>query len=226
VRILFNLGLDLKPFYKHVKRDAVMLRLTRRLWGLKSPTTATVFEALVDSIVEQQISLNVAHVLQNRIIRRFGDALRVGGEAYYAYPTPKRLASTAVEQLRNCGLTQKKAEHIKNLSKLIENGQLDLEKFKAYKDTSTIVEELDQIKGIGVWTAELTIVRSMQKFDVLPADDIALKRVIAHCYCHGRKITGHEVRRIAEKWGSWRGLAAYYLEVAERLRIEPEASSS
>jgi len=226
VRLLFNLDLDLKPFYECVKDDAIMAWLTRRFWGLKSPTTATVFEALVDSIVEQQISLNVAHMLQNRMIRRFGDELRVDGEVYFGYPTPERLAPVAVGQLRDCGLTQKKAEYVKNASRVVTSGQLDLEKLKAYEDTNAIIRELDEIRGIGVWTAELTIVRSMQKLNALPADDIALKRAIGHYYRNDRKINSQEARQIAGKWGNWKGLAGYYLEMAERSGIEPEASSS
>jgi DNA-3-methyladenine glycosylase II len=64
VRYLFNMNLDLKPFYKAVKGDRVMSKITQELRGLRSPSTAIVFEALVDSIVEQQISLKVAWTLR------------------------------------------------------------------------------------------------------------------------------------------------------------------
>jgi DNA-3-methyladenine glycosylase II len=156
-----------------------MVHLTRELWGLKNPTTPTVFEALVDSIVEQQISLKVANSLENRIIKKFGAALDLEGAIYFAYPTPQQLTSVSIEEFRQCGLSFRKGEYIKGASTLIAEGKLNLEELKNYESSEQIIRELDKIRGIGVWTAELTIVRGMQRLEALPADDLGLKRVIS-----------------------------------------------
>jgi DNA-3-methyladenine glycosylase II len=220
LRFIFNLNFDLKPFYEQVKSDKTMARITRRLWGLKSPTTQTVFEALLDSIVEQQISLKVANTLENRLIKKYGESLSIDGEVYYAYPTPKSLAAAIVEELRQCGLSQRKAEYIKGISALLADGKLDLEKFKNYDDADEIIREMDEIRGIGVWTAELTMIRSMQKWNAFPSDDLGLRRVVAHYYCGDEKITSAQARQIAKPWGEWKGIAAYYLVVADLLGVE------
>ena len=212
---LLNARFGLVPFYEYIAKDRILEELTRRLRGLRIPSTPTVFEALVDSIVEQQISLDVAHVLETNLVKTFGDSLNLEGKIYFAYPTAKNLAPATVEKLRSCGLSTKKAEYVKNISEMILKGDIDLEDYRDYKNPQRIVEELDKIRGIGVWTAELTIVRSMKKYDVIPADDLGLRRVIAHFYCKDRMITAEEARRIAEKWGKWKGLAAFYLIVAE-----------
>ena len=212
---LLNARFSLVPFYEYIAKDRILAELTRRLRGLRIPSTPTVFEALVDSIVEQQISLDVAHVLETNLVKTFGDSLNLEGKIYYAYPTAKNLAPATVEKLRSCGLSTKKAEYIKSISEMILKGEIDLEDYRDYKNSQRIVEELDKIRGIGVWTAELTIVRSMNKYDVIPADDLGLRRVIAHFYRKDRMITAEEARRIAEKWGKWKGLAAFYLIVAE-----------
>ncbi len=220
IKALFNLNFDPTPFYETAKQDKTMAKITQKLWGLRSPTTQTVYEALVDSIVEQQISLKVANTLERKIIKKFGDTLTVDGEIYYEYPTPQQVAAAPVEALRQCGLSQRKAEYIKEVSTLIAKRKLDLEKFKKYDGADKIIEELDAVRGIGVWTAELTIIRSMQKWDAMPADDLGLKRVIAHYYRNDKHITSAEARQIAKPWGKWKGLAAYYLVVAEMLGIE------
>jgi DNA-3-methyladenine glycosylase II len=220
ISVLFNLNFDLAPFYEEVKKDGVMACLTQKLRGLKSPTTQTVFEAFVDSIVEQQISLKVANSIENKLIKKFGDALGLEGEVYYAYPTPQKLASASTEALRQCGLSFRKAEYIKSGSTLITEGKLDLEKIKNYDSADEIIRELDSVKGVGVWTAELTMLRGMQRLEALPAEDLGLRRVISHYYCGGTKITGAQARQIARDWGKWKGLAAYYLIVAEMLGIE------
>ena len=109
---LFNLDLDLSPFITAVKDDPVMSAIAHHLRGLKPPRTMTVFEALVDSIIEQQISLAAAHSIEKRVTRTFGDTLEWEGREYYAFPSPGRLADASPEELRACGLSLKKAEYI------------------------------------------------------------------------------------------------------------------
>ena len=215
---IFNLNLDLGPFYSSVKIDKVMSRLTRALRGLRSPSTTSAFEALIDSIIEQQISLNAAWSVQRRLTEAFGDVLVLGDRKYYAFPTAESLASATVEGLRACGLSGRKAEYIRDASRLVADG-LDLEGLKVRKDEE-IIGELGRIRGVGLWTAELTMVRGMQKFDAIPADDLGIRRALSHYYYGDRKISGTEARRTAEQWKGWRGLASFYLIMAERLKIE------
>jgi DNA-3-methyladenine glycosylase II len=211
---LFNLNFDLKPFYEQSETDRVMAHLTRKLRGLKSPTTPTVFEALIDSIVEQQISLNIANKMEERLIKTFGGVLSLNKKVYYAFPTPQKLASSSLHKLRSCGLSQRKAEYIRDISKMIIDGKLNLEKLKDHEDANDIITELDRIRGIGTWTAELTMVRGLQKLEAFPADDLGLRRVIAHYYSNDPEISSEEARRIADRWGKWKGLAGFYLIMA------------
>jgi DNA-3-methyladenine glycosylase II len=220
VNLLFSLDLDLNPFYSIANNDKIMAQLTRKLWGLKTPTTPSVFEALVDSIIEQQISLKVANSLRNKLIKRFGHTLRLEEDPYYSYPTPQRLASVSIAGSRDCGLSMRKAEYIKGASAIIAEEKLNLEKLKKYENSEHIIAELDKIRGVGVWTAEFTLLRGMQRLDALPADDLGLRRVISRYYCQGRAISSSEVRQVARNWSKWKGLAAYYLVVADMKNIE------
>ena len=220
VAALFSLDLDLKPFYESVKNDEVMSHLIKKLWGLKNPTTQTIFEAMVDAIVEQQISLKVANKLENKIIKRFGDALSLQDDVYFVYPTPRQLARVSIDEFRQCGLSYRKAEYIKEASTLIVEGKLNLENLKNYEDSDQIIHELDHVRGVGVWTAEFTMLKGMQRLEALPADDLGLRRVISSYYRNGKVISSAEARRIAENWGCWKGLATYYLVVADMKGIE------
>ena len=215
VKFIFNLDFNLCSFYRDLKNDHVMQQITQLLYGLKNPTTPTVFEALVDSIVEQQISIKVAHTLEERIIKKFGETLLLDGETYYAYPTPQNIANTSISEIQSCGLSQHKAQYIQGAAKSIVEGELDLENLKNCKKPEEIISELDAIRGIGVWTAELTMLRGMQKLDALPADDLGVRRVISRYYCSGKPIKADEAREIAKAWGKWQGLAAFYLIIAE-----------
>jgi DNA-3-methyladenine glycosylase II len=221
VNSLFNLDFDLTEFYEEARNDLTMGRLAQKLFGLRSPTTQFAFEALIDSIVEQQISLKVANAFERRIIKKWGDCLSLEGEAYYVYPTPKSLVAASQKELRTVGLSERKADYIRNVASLISEGKLDLESLKCSQNTEDIIDELDKIKGVGVWTAELTMIRGMQRLEALPADDLGLRRTISHYYRAGKPITSDEARNIAKNWGKWKGLAAYYLVVAEILGIDP-----
>lgn len=217
---MFNLQIDLKPFYRAVKGDPVMSRLAGRMYGLKSPTTPTVFEALVDSIIEQQISLIAAHSMQKKLIRAFGDTLELDGETYYAYPTPEKLASVSVDKIRACGLSGKKSEYIKDISMMVAAGTLDLDRFEGYDDIDEIRGELKAIRGIGAWTAEMTMIRGLHKMDSIPADDIGLQAKISHFYGKAGRVSSDELRQVAQGWGKWRGLGGYYLIMAHHQGLE------
>jgi DNA-3-methyladenine glycosylase II len=215
IKFVFNLGFDLESFYAELKNDPTMHQITQQLYGLKNPTTPTLFESLVDSIVEQQISIKVAHTIEQRLAKKFGETLTINGSTYFAYPTPQNIAKATTEDIRQCGLSQRKAEYIQQAAQLIVDGELDLEHLKNHENSQQIIAELDAIRGIGVWTAELTMLRGMQKLDALPADDFGIRRVISKYYCNGKPNKTAEAREIAFAWGKWKGLAAYYLIVAE-----------
>lgn len=221
----FALNDNLMDFLDAICSDPVMKNLAHRLYGLRSPATPTVFEALIDSVIEQQISLSVARSLEYRFIRQFGRTCFVNGDLHYCYPLPEDLAGLEPSDFRRCGFTSRKGEYIRDISRSIEKGNLDLESFKKVRDNADIVEALCQIRGIGRWTAELTMLRGLHRMDAFPADDIALRRMISRWYHNGKKISASEALKTAEQWGEYKGLASFYLEVAEYCGIIPGVRS-
>ncbi len=88
------------------------------------------------------------------------------------------------------------------------------------KDNERRVSILDRIGGVGIWTGELTMIRGMQKWDALHADDLGLRRTISRYYCSDIRVPSDETCRIA-KMGKWKGArAAYSLIVAESIEAE------
>jgi DNA-3-methyladenine glycosylase II len=218
INYIFSLNRPLNPFYQHVQADPVMTQITQKLCGFKFPTTPTVFESLVDAIVEQQISIKVARSIEERLAVMFGESVAVNGETFFAFPTAEALAEAGTDKIRQAGLSQRKADYIQGAAQLISDGNLNLEQLKK-QSPEKIIAELDEIRGIGVWTAELTLLRGMQRFDMLPADDFGIRRVISRYYCAGTPIKAAEARQIAEAWGDWKGLAAFYLIIAEAQNV-------
>ena len=220
VKFIFNLDFDLCAFYTGIKNEPIMRNLAKQLYGLKNPTTPTVFEALLDSIVEQQISLKVAQAIEVRLVKKFGETLTFDGETFFVYPTPQNIARVSIGELQGCGLSKQKALYILGVAQLIVDGKLDLERLKNNQDTKEILSELDAIRGIGIWTAELTMLRGMQKLGAFPADDLGLRRVISKYYCSNKPLNAEEAREIAGSWGRWKGLASFYLIIADIKGLE------
>lgn len=211
INTIFNLDFDLKEFYKYVTSDRVMSKLTRELRGLKSHATSTVFEALTSSIIEQQISLIASRSIERHMIKDHGEKLRINNEIYYAFPQPEVLSKLTKEQLRESGLSLRKSEYIIDIAKNITSGNLDLEIYKSYDDASKIVDKLSKLRGVGQWTANLTVLRSMQLHRAFPADDLGLRRSVSHFYGDDKKISADDARKIAGRWGKWKGLAGFYV---------------
>ena len=220
VHKIFNLGLDLGPFYNEMESDPVLSNIIRQLYGLKNPSTPSLFEALVDSIVEQQISLKVAHNIETKLIKEFGLPVELYKQKYYSYPQPRDLANLELQKLRDCGLSFRKAEYIHDLSRNILDQKLDLEKISKMENTKLMIEELTKIRGVGVWTAELALLRGLGRLDAIPADDISLQRIISYFYNDNEKVSSEQVRKIATSWGKWKGLATYYLVMADLMKIK------
>jgi DNA-3-methyladenine glycosylase II len=116
-----------------VESDPVMHKISRQLYGLKNPTTPTVFESLVDSIVEQQIAIKVAHAIEQRLTKKFGETLTIDGNIYFAYPKPQNIADNSIGEIQHVGLSLRKAEYIQNVTKMIVDKKFDLEQLKNEK---------------------------------------------------------------------------------------------
>lgn len=219
IRRIFDLDLDLGLLDEAVAADPLMASIVVRLRGLRHPLTETVFEALVSAIVGQQISLTAAHHIEGRLVRAYGGRLDLSGGSYFAFPTPEALGVATPVGLRSCGLSRAKAEYVHEVAKATAEGSLDLEGLKSIENLDELLGRLYLLRGVGPWTAELTAVRGLRRFDALPADDVGLQRSFGLFYFSGRRANSEEVRKVASHWGRWRGLGAFYLLVAYRLGL-------
>jgi DNA-3-methyladenine glycosylase II len=219
VNSIFNLNFNLRDFYEDMKEDKLISKLTTQLRGLNSTRTPTFFEAIVSSIIEQQISLKAAKSIETQMTKTFGDSLEIDNMTYYAFPTPKTLAILERDDLRNVGLSFRKAEYVIGLSKNIVDDELDLEALKPM-DTEEIIDELLNIRGIGEWTAEFSVIKGLHRLVVVPTEDIGLRRIISRYYNNGDPVSSDLINKIAKPWGKWSGLAIFYLVIADIMSLD------
>ncbi|HWT76769.1 MAG TPA: DNA-3-methyladenine glycosylase 2 family protein [Mobilitalea sp.] len=127
------------------------------------------FPALIYAIIGQQISLKAARTIWGRMQERFADI------------TPENMAAANLEEIQQCGMQLTKAKYIKGIAETIANGVFDLQSLYYLSDKEA-VKKLSSLHGIGMWTAEMLLLNSMERPNIISYGDIAIRRGIMKLY--------------------------------------------
>ncbi len=130
--------IDLGQFYRFAQRSRVLTPLVRQFCGAKPPRFLTPFEALVNAIACQQVSLTVGILLLNRLAETYGPRLIVADGIVHAFPRPEDLASLDVEDLRHLGFSRRKASYVIELAQSISRCQLNLAEIETLDDKAAV----------------------------------------------------------------------------------------
>jgi DNA-3-methyladenine glycosylase II len=231
VRGMFSLEHDLGAWGATLKRDPLLRKLEAEHRGLHLPCWPTLFEALLTSILLQQIATSVAITFRRRVVERFGEGLEVAGNTYFAFPRAERVARARVEELRALGLSNAKATCIVEVARACAAGELSSASL-AREDNETIIARLSGLRGIGRWTAEWVLMLHFGRPDVFPAADLFLRGVVVKYYNKGAALNEREIRALAQKrWGAHGSYSALYFLAGMRagtitLKAERVLSSS
>jgi DNA-3-methyladenine glycosylase II len=219
IQQLFSTELDLSSLYDHFSDHEQLGSVLSRFKGLKLLTETDLFEAIIKIIIGQQVNLTFAGTLTERLIKLAGKEVGVGGDVFQIFPSPESTAKLTYEDLRQMQFSQRKAEYIIDLARMINDGQLDLEALWNKSDEE-ILQKLLPIRGIGKWTIECLLIFGMGRPDILPAADIGLRNAVRNVWKLQEQPSEEEVRRLAEDWQPWRTYITYYLW--ESLNQTPE----
>jgi DNA-3-methyladenine glycosylase II len=159
------------------------------------------FRALIRAIVYQQVS----GAAGASIFRRFEQRLSTNGGF-----TPQTVLRYTGPDLRTCGLSRQKAAYILDLAQHFSDGRLSPQKLARAAD-ETVVRRLIRVKGIGRWTAEMFLMFTLNRPDVLPVDDLGIREAMRRLYALPERPDPETMRRIAEPWRPWRTVACWYL---------------
>jgi DNA-3-methyladenine glycosylase II len=224
---LLALDANLDGFYAMLADDPVLADAVGSLRGLRPPRSESVFEALVLAIVAQQISSAVARVIREGLVEAYGTLVEADGHVLHAFPTPQSLIDAGADGLRAQKLSARKVEYIHDTAERTLSGSIDPDHLGALGDEEAIAE-LVAVRGIGRWTAEWVLMRALGRQDILPAGDLALRRVVSELYFDGKGITEQELAAFGlERWSPYRGLATTYLfAVLRQQRVQAEKPPS
>lgn len=205
----FDLEANLELFYETAQNDQVLALLCKRFYGLRMIGMPDLFESLIWSIIGQQINLNFAYSLKERLVHNFGQKIIYENESFYALPTPERLAILTIEDFQQLQFSRSKAQYILNVSREFADGNLSQETLEKLP-FEEVKEKLVKIKGVGNWTANYSMMKSLKNYDAFPVEDVGLHNAVKTQYGLTAKPTIKELNLMAEKWKGWRGYATFY----------------
>ena len=186
---------------RHLRRvDPVMKQLIRTC----PPLTALElqrnrFFSLANSILSQQISIHAARSIKARLLER------TGPEGI----TPGTIARLDIEDLRAIGISRQKAAYLRDLAEKANSGSLDLDRIGRMRD-DRVIEELVQVRGVGVWTAQMFLIFSLGRLDVFPHDDYGVRAAIHRLYGLDELPGKASCLRIAGPWRPYATIASWY----------------
>ncbi len=179
------------------RKDKLLGLAIARIGMIEREINPDLFEALIRNIVAQQIAKKAAATVWNRMCKLLGEV------------TPAKIAATDIAAIQQCGMSMRKSGYIKNTADALVCGRIDLEVFPRMTDEE-IMKELSSLPGVGIWTAEMLLIFSLARPNVLSWRDLALKRGMKNLY--GLKdLTRDQFEKYRKRYSPYGTVASFYL---------------
>lgn len=162
------------------------------------PPSRDPFDTLIQSIISQQLSVKAAETIENRVRDLVGKQFR-----------PGKLLAASHKELRDCGLSNRKAEYIHGIADAVKRRKLSFNKL-ADASNEEVIAKLVELRGVGQWTAEMFMIFSLGRMDIFSPLDVGLQRGMRILF--GEEASDLQAMEIlAERWSPYRSVASWYL---------------
>jgi DNA-3-methyladenine glycosylase II len=198
--------IDLKAWYMRASRFPWLAELARDLRGLKPPRYPGVFESLCNGIIFQQLSIVAASTIMRRLVERLSSPVEHSGNTLYPFPSPEALLDATPQMLRAVGLSRQKASALRSAAAAVRDGTIGAATV-ASMSSDDAAKLLQDLPGIGPWTAANILLRGFGRLDVFPMGDSGALANI--------KLLSGDVRidlaRVLDELGDMRGMLYFHL---------------
>lgn len=190
-------------YIPHLSKDRKFKKLLEKARPHKLKIRKNICNYLCASIMSQQLNTKVADIIHKRFLKLYGDK----------EPAPQQILDTPFETLRAIGLSNAKANYVRNVAQFeIEFG---MDQRKLHKmDNDEVIAYLTQIKGVGRWTVEMLLMFALGREDVFAIDDLGIQNAMIKLYKldnRDKKKLKEELLRISGKWSPYRTYACKHL---------------
>ncbi len=186
---------------KHLsKSDNILSTIIKKFDRCNLKTRSDYFNSLLESILNQQLSIKAGATIEKRFYDMFSPV------------TPEKVSKLTVDEIRKCGTSQPKARYILDLAEKTVSGELNFNGISSMPEEEIIVE-LTKVKGIGLWTAQMFLMFTLGKPDIVAYTDLGIKRAIKLNYGFDEYPDEKQVIELANKnnWHPYSTVACWYL---------------
>lgn len=179
------------------KRDPILAAEIDRIGLVKREINTDIFSSLISSIISQQISTKSAITVENRLKELIGDF------------TAENILATDVDSIQKCGMSMRKASYIKGIGEAAISKDVDFASLHNLPDEE-VIKELIRLKGVGEWTAEMLLIHSLERPDILSFKDLGIRRGLMRLYGLD-EISKQDFEIYRERYSPYATVASLYL---------------
>jgi len=184
----------------HLKKsDRILKALIERVGPYRMEFGPPEFHSLAEAIIYQQLNGKAAATIYKRVAELAGEPL-----------TPDGILKLSHGQMRSAGLSKQKSSYLTDMAERAVRGSLDFQRLPAMKDEE-IIQHLTQVKGVGVWTAQMFLMFTLRRPNVLPTGDYGIRMAMKKYYGKRKLPTPAQMEKIAKPWEPYRSVACWYL---------------
>lgn len=206
-----DLERDIQPFYQLLSSRPMLSGLKETYQGLRLVGIPDLFEAMCWSIIGQQINLTFAFKLKRTLVESYGQSIQWQGHTLYHFPSPSDLVNLDEDLLRANQFSRGKVQYLKNVATaFLENG-LNKSSLAEIPDFESRQEKLTQIKGIGVWSANYALMKTLHQPEAIPFGDTGLTQALFnHKIIEDRKDDA-AIKEFFKTVKGWEAYTVFYL---------------
>ena len=217
IRWVLGLKVDVSGALAAMEDDPIISDIAPSVAGIRPYVANSLFEGLVKSIIQQQVSYRAANVLTKRLVLELNCAHELGGRKLYLFPSSSQLFESGEDGLRALGLGYK-ARYLVEIASLDVSGEIDLEGLLGCSHEE-VMDTLTSIRGVGEWTVQTLMIAGLGDFTVFPYGDLGIQNLLGNLYHHGTRMTKNEVIEKAHSWGDAGPMVLYLLMCADVLGL-------
>lgn len=207
----FDLERDIAPFYRMLQKNRTLGYMAKDFEGFRLIGIHDLYEALCWSIIGQQINLPFAYTLKRRLVEGYGQQLTINQQTLYIFPRPEVLQKATVADLRGLQFSERKAEYLLLVSKMFAEGTISKELVQQCASYEEQVQLLTAIRGIGVWTANYALMKTLKQLQAIPYGDVGLLNALLNHQLIKDKKDTIGIEKLFKGFKGWESYLVFYL---------------
>jgi DNA-3-methyladenine glycosylase II len=202
---------DIAAFYTLLRKHQSLAYMPEAFKGLRLIGIPDLFEALAWSIIGQQINLPFAYRVKRRFVEKYGSSILHDGTLYHIFPSCETVANASPEDLHQMQFSRRKAEYIVGLARAFISGRISKQQLTGLPDLISRQRALMNIRGIGIWTANYALMKSLKEPSCIPYGDAGLLKALMNHKIISEKKDDKQINEFFKKFPGWESYLVFYL---------------